>query len=66
MIAILLSSCYLYTGDCRVEEINPPANSWEECDTRRAVLLKQLAHTIGDDGWTPVGIACSLRTEPTS
>jgi len=66
MIAILLSSCYLYTGDCRVEEVSPPAQSWEECHSRRAVLLKTLEHAIGDDGWTPVGVACSLRTAPTS
>jgi hypothetical protein len=66
MIAILLSSCYLYTGQCRVEEINPPAQSWEECSRRGAALLKTLNHTIGDDGWTPVGISCSLQTAPAS
>jgi hypothetical protein len=61
-----LSSCYLYTGQCRVEEINPPAQSWEECSSRGAALLKTLNHTIGDDGWTPVGISCSLQTQPAS
>ena len=66
VVAILLTSCYLYTGQCRVEEVNPPAQSWEECSGRRAVLLKTLANTIGDDGWTPVGISCSLQTAPAS
>jgi hypothetical protein len=66
MVAMLLASCYLYTGQCRVEEINPPAQSWEECDNRRAVLLKTLRNTISDDGWTPVGISCSLQKAPTS
>jgi hypothetical protein len=66
VVAILLTSCYLYTGQCRVEEINPPAQSWEECSDRRAVLVKTLANTIGDDGWTPVGISCSLQTAPAS
>jgi hypothetical protein len=66
MVAMLLTSCYLYTGQCRVEEINPPAQSWEECHSRRAVLLKTFANTIGDDGWTPVGISCSLQRAPAS
>jgi hypothetical protein len=66
MIVILLSSCYLYTGQCRVEEIHPPAQSWEECHSRRAALLKTLAHTMGDDGWTPMGISCSSQAQPTS
>ena len=65
MIAILLSSCYLYTGQCRVEEVDPPAQSWEECHSRGAALLKTLAHTTGDDGWTLTGVSCSLRRGPT-
>jgi hypothetical protein len=66
MVVMLLTSCYLYTGQCRVEEIIPPAQSWEECSGRTAALLKTLVNTIGDDGWTPVGISCSLQTAPTS
>jgi hypothetical protein len=65
MVVILLTSCYLYTGQCRVEEIHPAARSWEECHGRTAVLLKTLAHTIGDDGWTPMGISCFSQTAPT-
>jgi len=38
----------------------------EECSGRRAVLLKILANTTGDDGWTSMGISCSLQTAPAS
>lgn len=60
MITILLSSCSLYAGECRVAEIDPAAQSWEECRSRGAVIIKALSHTIGDNGWTPVWISCSL------
>jgi hypothetical protein len=66
MIAIVSSSCYLYTGQCRVEEINPPAQSLEECRSGAAALIETLAHTIGDDGWTPVAISWFVQTEPVS
>jgi hypothetical protein len=62
MLIILLNLCYLQTGECRVEEIKPPPQTQQECSRRAAELAKQLAHSIGDDGWVPMGVSCSVRS----
>jgi len=65
MIAMLLSSCPLYGLMPRGED-QPTGPILGECRSRKAVLLKTLFYTIGDDGWTPMGIDCSLQMAPSS
>jgi hypothetical protein len=60
MMIMLLTSCYLYTGECRVERVPSPPLPSEECSAGAHVLAQTLAHSIGDAGWTPVGVLCSL------
>lgn len=61
MIAILVSYCFLSTGECRTEEVGPPMQTWEECVSRKDVLVKTMVNAIGDDGSAVVGISCSAR-----
>ena len=62
MPIILLSLCYLQTGECRVEEIKPRPQTRQECSRRVAELAKQLARSIGEGGWVPMGVSCSVRS----
>jgi hypothetical protein len=66
MIAMLITYCYVSTGECRVEELNPPMRTWEECDSRSKALLKTMAHAIGDDGSAAIGVSCSVQTQPSN
>lgn len=60
MMILLLTSCYLYTGDCRVEAVHSTPLTSEECVKRAQILARTLARSIGDDGWTPVGVICTI------
>jgi hypothetical protein len=62
MAIILLSWCYLQTGECRVEEIKPRPQTQQECSLRAAELAKELAHSNGEGGWVPIGVSCSVRS----
>jgi len=64
MIAMLITYCYVSTGECRVEEVGPPVRTWEECDRHAKALLKTMVGTIGDDGSAAIGFSCSVQTRP--
>jgi len=66
MIVMLITYCYVSTGECRSEEISPPTRTWEECDSRRKVLLKTMVHAIGDDGSVAIGVSCSVQAQPSN
>ena len=63
MVLLFMTSCYLYTGACRVEQVGSAPLTERECSMRAQALTKSLAHSIGDDGWTPVGVTCSLKQD---
>lgn len=61
MIAILISYCFLSTGECRTEEFGPPVQTWEECVCRKHALVKTMVNAIGDDGSAVIGTSCAAR-----
>jgi len=64
MIAMLITYCYVSTGECRVEEVGRPMRTWEECESRSKIIVKTIVNAIGDDGSAAIGVSCLMNSQP--